>query len=299
MKVGELSAGDLKRAVEIYLEIAYGAAGAARMPALPETAGRTAEALLPPALKLFAHEPAERLEPPKPGEPIAPKTAAERQKLHMRLVDQYTLRLGNPRYAFMKLVLGEHLIVGEYFLSVDTHEWMLTADPSNPGEVAEFAELRAYNAELKRRIEERWSEARLPTLRDLRTYLSTSQVCALRPRNQCILVVDDDEVAAETLAAFLGSRGFEVELARDGVEAVERADARRHHLLILDVDMPRKDGLAACAEIKGDPQRRALPVLLSSMRPLGDQPPAGANAFLVKPFQADALLYFIESLLRR
>ncbi len=299
MKLSEFQADDLKRAIELYLELAYGSGAGARMPKLPETAGRPVEALLPPAFKLFEHQEPARLEPPKPGEPIVPKDDAERQKLRKRLVDQYALRLGNPRYAFMKLVLGEHLIVGEYFLSVDTHEWMLSADPANPKEVAEFAELRAFNGELKRRIEERWNEAKLPTLRDLQTYLSNSQVCALKPRGQRILVVDDDEIAAETLAAFLGSRGFEVELARDGVEAVERADASRHHLLILDVDMPRKDGLAACAELKADPARRRLPVLLSSLRPLGDQPPAGANAFLVKPFQADALLYFIESLLPR
>ena len=54
----------------------------------------------------------------------------------MRLVDQFTLRLGNPRYPFMKFVVGEHLIEGEYFFSVDTHEGMLTADPANSDEVA-------------------------------------------------------------------------------------------------------------------------------------------------------------------
>lgn len=299
MKLSGFPADHLKRAIEIYLEVTYGAAAGSRMPKLPETAGKTVEVLLPPALKLFTHEPPERLEAHKPGEPIVARSEAERQKLRMRLVDLYSLRLGNPRYAFMKLILSEHLIVGEYFLSVDTHEWMLDADPDNPAEIAAIEELRAFNAELKRRIEERWSVAHLPTLKDLQVFLSDSQICAVKPRNQRILVVDDDEIAAQTLAAFLGSRGFDVELARDGVEAVERADPKRHQLVILDLDMPRKDGLSACAEIKADPGRRSLPILLSSLRPLGDAPPAGANAFLVKPFQADALLYFIESLLPR
>jgi CheY-like chemotaxis protein len=298
VKLSEFLAADLKRAIEIYLDTAWGPAQAkARMPKLPDVAGLTVDALLPPKLKLFEHQEPERLAAPRPGEPIVPKDEAERQKLRKRLVDQYALRLGNPRYAFMKLVLGEHLIVGEYFLSVDTHEWMLTADATDPEEVAQFADLRAFNADLKRRIEERWAEAKLPTLRDLQTFLSSSQQCAVKPRNQRILVVDDDAVAAQTLAAFLGSRGFEVELASDGVEALERANAGRHQLLILDVDMPRKDGLTACAALKADLARAKIPVLLSSLRPLGDQPPAGANAFLVKPFQADALLWFIESLL--
>src|SRR5688572_32101213 len=71
---------------------------------------------------------------------------------------------------------------------------------------------------------------RRPPRSTLFPYTTLFRSCAVRPRHECILVVDDDEVAAATLAAFLGSRGFEVELAKDGVEALERADARRHQL---------------------------------------------------------------------
>ncbi len=135
---------------------------------------------------------------------------------------------------------------------------------------------------------------------------------AAERRGLRILIVDDDRVAAETLAAFLDSRGFDSDVAYDGVEGLVKADARRHQLVIMDVDMPRKTGLEATAELKADPSRAALPVLLSSKRPLHRaganssndpfellvKPPAGANAFLVKPFQADVLLYFVESLLK-
>jgi len=292
VKLAQFLAEDLKRAIAIYVEEAFGTAPCPRLPKLPDAGGQTVDALLPPKLKgLFRHEPAR---PPE------------------KIVDEYTLQLGNARYGLMKLVLGEHLIVGEYFLSVDTHDWMFKPDDSDPAEQREWEETLRYNAALKERIERRWNEAKLPTLHDLRTYLSSSQVCAVRKREQRILVVDDDRIAAQTLAAFLESRGFDFDLAHDGAQALALADPARHQLVIMDVDMPVKTGLEATAELKADPRRSSIPVLLSSKRPLQKpaaqnaespfeivvKPPAGANAFLVKPFQADVLLYFIESLLK-
>jgi CheY-like chemotaxis protein len=263
------------------------------MPALPADLSGSVETLLPPAHGLFTHEPPPRLEP---FDPDAPPDPARRNAA--RMVDQYTIRLGNPRYPFMKLVLGEHLIAGEYFLSVDTHEWMFQPELEDPAEADEIARLLAFNAELKGRIERRWNEARLPTLRDLETWLSSSQMCPVVMREEVILVVDDDHVAARALAALLASRGFPVDLAHDGEEALARADAARHRLVILDIDMPKKNGLVVCRTLKADPARASIPVLLSSQRPVGDRPPAGASSFLMKPFHADVLLYFIEVLLR-
>ena len=157
--------------------------------------------------------------------------------------------------------------------------------------------LRAWNRRLKERVERRWNAANLPTLLDLVTHLSEGQVCAVERQPYRILAVDDDRIALETLKAFLDARGFDVDHAHDGVEALERADPRRHQLIILDVDMPRMNGLDACAALKADPARAAIPILLSSQRPLGDLPPAGANAFLIKPFHADLLIYMVRMLL--
>ena len=292
MKLAQFLADNLKRTIAIYLEEAWGATPCPRLPRLPDVKGELVDALLPPKLAgVFRHEPAR---PPE------------------KIVDEYTLQLGNERYGLMKLVLGEHLIVGEYFLSVDTHDWMFKLDDSDSAEQRAWEETLHYNAALKERIERRWNEAHLPTLHDLRTYLSSSQVCAVRKREQRILIVDDDRIAAQTLAAFLESRGFDHDLAYDSVERLALADPARHHLVIMDIDMPVKTGLEATAELKADPRRRSIPVLLSSKRPLQKpaapnaafpfeivvKPPAGANAFLVKPFQADVLLYFIESLLK-
>lgn len=294
MKLSEIPAAAVARAIEIYLEIAWGDEAAARRPKLPPIDGQSVALLLAPELGLFKHE------PPKRVEPLDPELPPEKQrKLPLeRLVDQYLLQLGNPRFPLMKLVLGEQLIMGEYFLQVDTHEWMFEPDPRDAEEVRTFAELQAYNAQLKQRIEERWNAEGLPTLLDLVTHLTEGQQCAVKRKEKRILVVDDDRFAGETLAAFLGSRGYDVDLERDGEAGLAAADPARHHLIILDCDMPKLTGQEVCARLQQDPLRSAIPVLLSSLRPLGDKPPAGAKAFLIKPFQADVLLYFIEALVR-
>jgi hypothetical protein len=144
VKLAQFRADDLKRAIEIYLEEAWGATPCPRLPKLPDTEGLRVDALLPPKLPgIFRHEPAR---PPE------------------KIVDEYTLQLGNQRYGLMKLVLGEHLIVGEYFLSVDTHDWMFKPDASDPDEQRAWEETLRYNAGLKERVERRWNEAKLPTL---------------------------------------------------------------------------------------------------------------------------------------
>ena len=295
MKLSEFPAAAVRRAIEVYLEIAYGPdAVAERMPRLPPVDGRTIEVLLDPALKLFRHEPPRRAATPDPL--LSP---ADQARLPLeRRVDQFLLELGNPRYPLMKLVVGEHLIIGEYFLQVDTHEWIFTPDPDDSAEMASFAAIKAYNADLKRRIEERWNAEGLPTLLDLFTHLTEGQQCAVKRRGQRVLVVDDDVFAGKALAAFLGSRGFDVDIALDGDDGLAQADAERHQLLILDCDMPRRTGPEVCAALLVDPIRSRIPILLSSLAPIGDKPPPGATAFLIKPFQADVLLYFVEALVR-
>ncbi|MSR48140.1 MAG: response regulator [Planctomycetes bacterium] len=295
MKLSEFPAEAVKRAIEIYLEIAWGKdAVASRMPKLPDLEGRAVDVLLDCKPPLFKHEPPQHRAPldPSKGRSLAQRLPLERR------VDQYLLELGNPRFLMMKLVLGEHLIIGEYFLQVDTHEWMFTPDAGDPNEVAEFAALKAWNADLKRRIEARWNAEGLPTLLDLFTHLTEGQQCAVKRRGQRVLVVDDDLFAVKALAAFLGSRGYDVDVANDGEAGLAVADAARHQLIILDCDMPKLTGPEVCARLQADPARASIPVLLSSLAALGDKPPPGATAFLIKPFQADVLLYFVEALAR-
>ncbi|MCW2888273.1 MAG: two-component system, OmpR family, response regulator MprA [Streptosporangiaceae bacterium] len=95
--------------------------------------------------------------------------------------------------------------------------------------------------------------------------------------------------------------GYEVVEASDGVEALERAAGSEPDLVVLDVLMPRMDGLTTCRRMRA--QGSTLPVLMLTARDMvGDRVTgldAGADDYLVKPFELDELLARIRALLRR
>ncbi|MDP2342481.1 MAG: response regulator [Deltaproteobacteria bacterium] len=81
-------------------------------------------------------------------------------------------------------------------------------------------------------------------------------------RPYLILVVDDVVDNIEMLADFLADRGFSVTLAFDGKDAIERAIANAPDVIVMDLAMPKLDGLAATRVLKNDPRTSAIPVLL-------------------------------------
>jgi two-component system response regulator MprA len=116
-----------------------------------------------------------------------------------------------------------------------------------------------------------------------------------------ILVVDDEPAVRESLASSLEFEDYDVVTAADGLAALEELDRSRPDLAILDVLMPRMDGLTACRRLRarGD----TLPVLMLTARDtVGDRVTgldAGADDYLVKPFELDELFARIRALLRR
>lgn len=116
-----------------------------------------------------------------------------------------------------------------------------------------------------------------------------------------ILVVDDDQAVRESLRRSLSFNGYEVELAGDGIEAIEHVDANRPDALILDVMMPRRDGLEVCRILRsrGDD----IPVLMLTARDAVSERVAGLDAgaddYLQKPFALEELLARLRALLRR
>ncbi len=77
-----------------------------------------------------------------------------------------------------------------------------------------------------------------------------------------ILVVDDEPDFASIVQVNLERDGFEVEVAYDGVEALEKVKANPPDAIVLDVMMPEKDGYAVCAELKKDDKYEDIPIVM-------------------------------------
>ncbi|MEU2433478.1 MULTISPECIES: response regulator transcription factor [unclassified Streptomyces] len=116
-----------------------------------------------------------------------------------------------------------------------------------------------------------------------------------------ILIVDDEPAVREALQRSLAFEGYATEVAVDGVEALAKVESYAPDLVVLDIQMPRMDGLTAARRIRS--AGSTLPILMLTARDtVGDRVTgldAGADDYLVKPFELDELFARIRALLRR
>jgi CheY-like chemotaxis protein len=117
-----------------------------------------------------------------------------------------------------------------------------------------------------------------------------------------LLVVDDSPSVRRVVSNMLKAHGWEVQTARDGVEALEVIGRQMPAAVLLDIEMPRMDGYELMATVRSQEQYRHVPlIVLTSRAATKHQQRAlqlGADAYVVKPYQDDELLSTIATLVK-
>jgi len=116
-----------------------------------------------------------------------------------------------------------------------------------------------------------------------------------------ILLVEDQEMNRDMLSRRLTKRGYDVVIAVDGAEGVERARADTPDLILMDMSLPVMDGWEATRTIKGDTVTRTIPVVALTAHAMSTDREkaleAGCDAYETKPVELPRLLATIEKLL--
>jgi len=116
-----------------------------------------------------------------------------------------------------------------------------------------------------------------------------------------VLIADDEEDILELVSLQLRRLGCELVLARDGEEALAIALERRPAVAVIDVSMPKLDGLELVRRLRGDERTRELPVILLSARAqdadVARGLEAGASDYVAKPFRGRDLRERVAALL--
>jgi putative two-component system response regulator len=103
-----------------------------------------------------------------------------------------------------------------------------------------------------------------------------------------VLIVDDEYIGRETLQSVLEGEGYELEMAENGLQAIEKAKKLLPDVILLDVMMPGMTGFEVCQRIRSDPQIAEIPIIiltaLDDRESLLNALKAGADDFISKPF---------------
>ncbi|MHB8596111.1 MAG: hybrid sensor histidine kinase/response regulator [Ktedonobacteraceae bacterium] len=115
-----------------------------------------------------------------------------------------------------------------------------------------------------------------------------------------VLVVDDSPSVRRVVSSMLKQNGWEVQMARDGVEALEMISRETPAAVLLDIEMPRMDGYELIATVRAQEQYRTLPLVVLTSRAAGKHQQRalqlGASGYVVKPYQDGELINTLNSL---
>lgn len=118
---------------------------------------------------------------------------------------------------------------------------------------------------------------------------------------QSILLVDDEPNLRELLRQMLELGGFDVVEAEDGLDAVEQLKQMTPSVMVLDVMMPKLDGVTLCKKLRASTRFATLPIIMLSgktqHRAVQEGLAAGANRYLCKPITVDELIQSVKDVL--
>ncbi|MEO7581154.1 MAG: Hpt domain-containing protein, partial [Massilia sp.] len=125
----------------------------------------------------------------------------------------------------------------------------------------------------------------------------------MRARDFVIMVVDDSLTVRRVTERLLTREGYQVMLAKDGVDALEQLQETIPALMMVDIEMPRMDGFDLTRNIRGNDSTKAVPIIMITSRTADKHRnyalDLGVNAYFGKPFQEDRILAAIAGLLNR
>ncbi|HSC28895.1 MAG TPA: response regulator [Vicinamibacterales bacterium] len=117
-----------------------------------------------------------------------------------------------------------------------------------------------------------------------------------------ILLVEDNELNRDMLTRRLQKRGFEVAIAVDGREGIDKALAEPYDLILMDISLPEIDGWTAARQLRASPQTERTPIIaLTAHAMAGDRQKAldaGCDDYDTKPIELDRLLSKMNALLK-
>lgn len=132
--------------------------------------------------------------------------------------------------------------------------------------------------------------------------VSTSETLPKATSTHRILIADDNVANRELLEAYLMEVDCQIETSVDGQDTLDKVDAFRPDLILLDVMMPKLSGFEVCRQIKDNPNTsRAMILMVTALNELGDierAVAAGTDDFLTKPVQKIELLKRVSNMLK-
>jgi DNA-binding response OmpR family regulator len=116
-----------------------------------------------------------------------------------------------------------------------------------------------------------------------------------------VLIVDDEPNIVISLEFLMKREGFEVSIARDGEEALNKVEESRPDLMLLDVMMPKRSGYEVCQQLRSDPAHAGIKIIMLTAKGRDTEVAKGldlgADAYMTKPFSTKDLVVQVKSLL--